>query len=404
MADKLRKHTLVDAKIRSVLSCKLSRGICAKCYGWDLGHNELVKMGTAAGTIAAQSIGEPGTQLTMRTFHTGGVAGTEDITQGLPRVEEIFEARPPKRKAILADVSGRVEIDSAQRTIEDGKGKVIVSNPQVKMLKIYYPGMSTNKYGILDTAKLAGVEKGKKFKRDDVKIGVKDGDKVKAGGVLMSVGTFKVESEIAGVVELEDKYVKVTGEVEKVKEFIVSKGVSILCQDGDEVEKGDQLTDGSLDLQQLFKLRGKLATQKYIIKEIQNVYSSQGQPLSDKHIEIIAKQMFSRFFVHNPGDTELLPGEIIENSVLQRALDKITNKKSQEPTVERMLLGITKSSLTTDSFLSAASFQETARVLIEASVNGKIDYLEGLKENVIIGRLIPAGTGYKGKKVRKKYD
>ena len=278
-----------------------------------------------------------------------------------------------------------------------------VSNPQVKILKIYYPGSSTKKYGILDTAKQAGAEKGKKFKKDDVKIKVKDGDKVKKGEVIMNVGTFKVESEIGGEVVVEEKQIKVTGEVEKVKEFIVPKGVSILSQDGDMVEKGDQLTDGSLDLQQLFKLRGKLATQKYIIKEIQNVYSSQGQPLSDKHIEIVAKQMFSRFFVHDAGDTDLLPGEIVENSVLQRALDKM-GKKGKEPQVDRLLLGIYKSSLTTDSFLSAASFQETARVLIEASVNGKIDYLEGLKENVIIGRLIPAGTGYKGKQERAKYD
>jgi DNA-directed RNA polymerase subunit beta' len=404
IADKLRKQTLVDAKIRSVLSCKLSRGICAKCYGWDLGHNELVKMGTATGTIAAQSIGEPGTQLTMRTFHTGGIAGVEDITQGLPRVEEIFEARPPKRKAFLADVTGEVEIESAQRTIEDETGKVVVSNPQVKVLKIHYSGNSTKKYGILDTAKQAGIEKGKKFKKDDVKIKVKEGDKVQKGDVLMNVGTFKVESEIAGAVEMDDKQIRVTGEVGKVKEFIVPKGVSILYQDGDKVEKGDQLTDGSLDLQQLFKLRGRLETQKYIIKEIQNVYSSQGQPLSDKHVEIVAKQMFSRFFIHDSADTDLLPGEIVENSVLHRANKKVKAKGGKEAKVEQLLLGITKSSLTTDSFLSAASFQETARVLIESAVNGKIDYLEGLKENVIIGRLIPAGTGYKGKQERKKYD
>ena len=172
-----------------------------------------------------------------------------------------------------------------------------------------------------------------------------------------------------------------------------------MVQAGEEVKKGDQLTDGSMDLQQLFTLKDRLSTQRYIIKEIQNVYSSQGQPLNDKHIEIIAKQMFSRFYISETIDSDLLPGEIVEGSVLARA----RRKNNKEIKATRLLMGITKASLSTDSFLSAASFQETARVLIESAVTGKIDYLEGLKENVIIGRLIPAGTGYKGNRERKIY-
>ena len=221
--------------------------------------------------------------------------------------------------------------------------------------------------------------------------------------MLFEIEHEKILSENSGLVEVDEKFIKVTGKSKRVKEFIVPKGMSILYKEGDKVEKGDQLTDGSMDLQQLFKLRDKLETQKYIIREIQNVYSSQGQPLNDKHVEIIAKQMFSRFFILESGGTDLLPGEVVENAVVERANKKSQEENGKDAKVDRLLMGITKASLTTDSFLSAASFQETARVLIEASVTGKIDYLEGLKENVIIGRLIPAGTGYEGHKKRGVY-
>ena len=410
--DKLKKEDITEVYIRSVLSCRYDRGVCAKCYGWDLGHNQPVTKGTAVGIIAAQSIGEPGTQLTMRTFHTGGIAGVEDITQGLPRVEEIFESRPPKRKAFIADVAGKVTIESAQRTIEDETGKVTVSNPQVKILKINYEGPSSDKYYYAEAVKEAKMavkiakgkdKKGKDDTNNEPKIHVKDGDEVAAGAKLFTIGKQAFTAKRAGKVKREEKYLKVQSNSAKIKEFIIPKGMGILVKDGDEVAKGDQLTDGSLDLQQLFKLRGRLETQKYIIREIQNVYSSQGQLLNDKHIEIITRQMFSRFFVHDAGGTELLPGEIVEQAVVARANEKVKLSNKKEAKVERLLLGITKASLTTDSFLSAASFQETARVLIEAAVNGKIDYLEGLKENVIIGRLIPAGTGFKGKQVRAEY-
>ncbi len=406
--DKIKTENIEEATIRSVLSCKLSRGVCKKCYGWDLSYNKPVELGTAVGVIAAQSIGEPGTQLTMRTFHTGGIAGVDDITQGLPRVEEIFEARPPKRKAFISDIDGVVSIETAERSIEDAKGKTIVNDPQSKILKISYQGESTSKYYFSEAIKEVKLRKKKtddkkKYTKKDIIIAVKDGEKVKKNAELFAIGSLSIKTENAGVVVVEDKSIKIEYQTTKIKEFVVPKGMSILVKDGDKVKKGDQLTDGSMDLKQLFSLRGRLETQKYIIKEIQTVYSSQGQPLNDKHVEIVAKQMFSRFYVEDAGDTLIVPGEIVENSVIVRA-NKELSKNGKKIKADQRLLGITNASLTTDSFLSAASFQQTARVLIEASVSGKIDYLEGLKENVIIGRLIPAGTGYRGKIKRADYD
>ena len=217
---------------------------------------------------------------------------------------------------------------------------------------------------------------------------------------LFKVGTEIVKAKTDGTASVSDKYVSIAKDVTKIKEHHILKGTMLLVKDGEEIEKGTQLTEGSLDLRELYKLKGRLETQKYIIREIQYVYSSQGQPLNDKHVEIIARQMFSRYLVKDPGDTNLLSGETIEEEVFFQA-----NKDSVDlAKADRLLMGITKASLTTDSFLSAASFQETPRVLIEAAVNGKIDYLEGLKENVIIGCLIPAGTGYKGKKTREIYS
>jgi len=400
----LKTKDITDICIRSVLSCKLHKGVCMKCYGWDLAYNKAVKMGSTVGIIAAQSIGEPGTQLTMRTFHTGGVAGQDDITQGLPRVEEIFEARSPKKKALISDVSGRVKIEFAQKIIKDKDGREIsVDNPQTKILSIYYKGKDHDKYYFsekINELKLAGGLTAKDTKKLEVKILVKNGEEVAKNVELFKVGAEIVRAKSGGTVALAEKYISIAKEIEKVKEFPVLKGTMLLVKDGEAIERGTQLTEGSLDLRELYKLKGRLATQKYIIKEIQYVYGSQGQPLNDKHVEIIAHQMFSRYFVKEAGDSSLLPGETVEEEVLETA-----NKGLKKPAeAERLLLGITKASLTTDSFLSAASFQETSRVLIDAAVNGKIDYLEGLKENVIIGCLIPSGTGYKGKKKRMDYS
>ncbi len=399
--EEIKNKDIESATIRSVLSCKLHKGICAKCYGVDLAYNKEVKLGTTVGIIAAQSIGEPGTQLTMRTFHTGGVASAEDITQGLPRVEEIFENRSPKKKALMSEVDGKIKIELGQKIIRDKDGKEIsVNNPQEKILKIIYKGKAGEKYYFRELAneiKLLGDKKTKKELEPNVK--VKDGDKINKGAELYSILDKTIKSKDSGVVKVSDKFIEVISEVDKIQEFTIQKGLMLWVKDGETVKPGDRLTEGSFDLKELYRLRGKLETQKYIIREIQYVYSSQGQPLNDKHIEIIARQMFSRHLIKGTGATDLLPGETVEEEVLGQA-NKDTKDKAKS---ERLLLGVTKTSLTTDSFLSAASFQETPRVLIEAALSGKIDYLEGLKENVIIGCLIPAGTGYKGKKKREIY-
>jgi len=397
----IKNKEIESAHVRSVLNCKLHKGVCAKCYGIDLAYNREVKLGTTVGIIAAQSIGEPGTQLTMRTFHTGGVASAEDITQGLPRVEEIFENRTPKKKALMSEVEGKIKIEFGQKIIKDKDGKdILVNNPQEKILKIIHKGKATDKYYFRELAnevKLSGKKLSKKELEPNVK--VKEGDKITKGTELYSIAEKNVKAESSGIVKVSDKFIEVIKEIDKVQEFVIPKGVMIWVKDGDTVKPGDRLTEGSLDLKELYRLRGRLETQKYIIKEIQYVYSSQGQPLNEKHIEIIARQMFSRYLIKDGGQTDLLPGETVEEEVLNQANKDVKEKAKSE----RLLLGITKTSLTTDSFLSAASFQETPRVLIEAALSGKIDYLEGLKENVIIGCLIPAGTSYHGKKKREVY-
>ncbi len=363
--DKIAALELEKIRIRSVLTCQSIYGVCAKCYGYDLAYNKPVELGTAVGIMAAQSIGEPGTQLTMRTFHTGGVAGESDVTQGLPRVEEVFEARPPKKKAFVSDVRGKVHIEAR------GKNKVVqvrLSEPQTK------------EYNLDDYAV--------------VKINVKDGQRVATDDVLFVTSDRKVKAEFSGVVYLDKKVLKLQGDKDSVKEWMVPQTHNLIVGEGDLVNVGDPLTEGSLDLRELYRLRGREVVQKYILKEIQHIYTSQGQKLNDKHIEIIIRQMFSRIMVKDPGDTELLPGEIVTRSEFILANSSLP--KGKKPAVgEEMLLGITKVSLTTDSWLSAASFQETARVLIQAATTGQVDHLRGLKENVIIGRLIPAGTGFK---------
>jgi len=379
---KEKEIQLEEITVRSVLTCKLTRGVCKKCYGYDLGYNQLVELGAAVGIIAAQSIGEPGTQLTMRTFHTGGVAGSDDITQGLPRVEELFEGRPPKRKAFISEEDGIVSISEAPKKIEDEKGNVLFSTTfGQKIVKVRYDEVNEDIYPLKD---------GKAV------VKVKEGDKVKKGDILFKAGKKEVKAKDSGVVKLTEKTVKVITTAEKDKEYLVPPGYRIWVKDGDFVKAGDQLTEGSLDLQQLYKLRGKDEVKKYIVKEIQYIYSSQGQKLNEKHIEVIIKQLFSRVLVKDSGDTDLLPGEIVEKAEYDEANENL-KAKDQPATGEELFLGITKVSLSTKSFLSAASFQETSRVLINAAITGKVDTLDGLKENVIIGRLIPAGTGFKKK-------
>jgi DNA-directed RNA polymerase subunit beta' len=321
--------------------------------------------------MAAQSVGEPGTQLTMRTFHTGGVASEGDITQGLPRVEEIFEARPVKKPAFMAPVAGKVEIINNEVTRE-------------KLIRI--AGVETQEEKFFVQGK------------DIANILFKNNAKVKKGEILVD-GQKKFKAPFEGKIVIEEesdsRYIlKVVKEEETIKEMEVNRGVTILVNDGDLVEKGDQLTSGSLDLFELYKLKGERAVANYVTKEIQYVYSSQGQPLNDKHIEVIVKKMFSKVLVEDAGDTLFSPGEVVEQIDLDEENEKMAKEKKQKAIANTILLGITKSSLATQSFLSAASFQETTRVLIDAAITGKVDHLRGLKENVIIGKLIPCGTGY----------
>jgi DNA-directed RNA polymerase subunit beta' len=318
-AQRIKEMKSIESlKVRSPLSCKCIRGICQKCYGNDLGWKGMIKMGEAVGVVAAQAIGEPGTQLTMRTFHTGGVAGEADITRGLPRIEEIFEKRPPKGEAEMAVKDGKVtEID--------------------------------NKKGIIKISSL----------KDEKK---------------------KEEEEI---------------------EYSISSNIEILVKEGDIVKKGDPLCAGSLDLKKLLKLLGMKVVQEYIIKEIQKVYVSQGVSINDKHVELIVRQMFSRVKIKDSGDSRFSADEIISKARMLEENEALEKEGKKPIKADDLLLGISKVALNTDSFLSAASFQETSRVLIEASLRGEEDKLKGLKENVIIGKLVPIGTGLRYNKEDK---
>ena len=291
-------------RVRSVLTCDAKYGVCRSCYGRNMATGQHVDIGEAVGIIAAQSIGEPGTQLTMRTFHTGGVAG-EDITHGLPRVVELFEARSPKGRATITKIAGRVEIEEAETK----------------------------------------------------------------------------------------KIVKVVGDDGREEEYPVSRRQRLRVDDGDMMQPGDQITEGSIDPHDILEVAGIRAVQLYLVQEVQQVYKSQGVPINDKHIELIVRQMLRKVSVIEPGDTEFLPGDLVDRKAFELANTKVVAEGGEPATARPILMGITKSSLATESWLSAASFQETTRVLTDAAIKGKSDSLLGLKENVIIGKLIPAGTG-----------
>ena len=358
-----------EAMVRSVMNCKLPRGVCIACYGFDLGFNKMVSLGAAVGIVAAQAIGEPGTQLTMRTFHTGGVAGL-DITQGLPRVEELFEAREPKGQAVISEINGIVYISRP-------------SNKEV-ILRVDAEDIQKDEY-LLPAGQTSQLTDGEKVKKNDPIAIDEDGKTVKA--------------KEAGIVRLENadggrKKIVVVRETENTREYIVPSAMHLSVKDGDLVIAGQQLTEGNLNLHQLMLLRGTWDCQAYIIREVQKIYSSQGQNIADKHVEIIVRQMFSRLRITEPGGSEFLMGDIVDRLRLDNVNRGIVERGGKKALAEQLLMGITKSSLNTDSFLAAASFQETTRVLIEAAVSAKTDYLKGLKENVIIGKLIPAGTGF----------
>ncbi|MEX1997430.1 MAG: DNA-directed RNA polymerase subunit beta' [Candidatus Andersenbacteria bacterium] len=356
-----------EVVVRSVVTCKAESGICQTCYGWDLGHNRLVEIGEAVGVVAAQAIGEPGTQLTMRTFHSGGVAG-EDITQGLPRVEELFEARIPKGEAVMSEIDGTLEVSTDKNEM---------------VLMITSKGSKSQSWAL----------QGGKLAR-----GIKADSKVKEGEVIfVNVEGEKIAAPFSGDIHLKDDKVTLRGRGKDVREYRVPLSTTFNAKPGDEVTAGQQLTEGHLNVQQLFTAAGVRAVQRYILREVQQVYAIQGETINDKHLEIIVRQMLSRVRVRVAGETKLLPGRIVEMSEFVKE-NRLVHEEGKESAVgERLLLGITKVSLTTHSFLAAASFMETARVLIDAAVTGKEDLLLGLKENVIIGKLIPVGTGYRTK-------
>ncbi len=382
IARQIDKANITEIHVRSVLQCTLPKGVCVKCYGFDLSNNKVAKKGSAVGIVAAQSIGEPGTQLTMRTFHLGGVAGGGDITQGLPRVEELFEARNPKRKAVLSEVAGTISIEDADgKIITSPTGrKVFEGRRGQKIIKVSFEGQDEEIIKVL--------------KADDLK--VTEGQSVKKGEVLLVRGASgeEVKAAYTGTVGMDGKKLVLNYTGKHTKEYIIPIGYKLWVKDGDTVEKGAQLTEGSVNLQELHELRGRDAVQRYILTGIQEIYAAQGQRLNDKHVEVIIKQMFSRVYIEDPGDTDLLPGETVEKSQFLIANIEAKKEGKKEAKARELFLGISKVSLSTQSFLSAASFQETARVLINAAITGKVDYLDGLKENVIIGRLIPVGTGF----------
>ena len=363
-AKQIAEAGITEVKCRSVLKCKLSRGICRLCYGYDLGFNDMVRLGAAVGIVAAQAIGEPGTQLTMRTFHTGGSASVKDITQGLPRVEELFEAREPKGMAYVSEIDGQVYI----------------AKPNNKEYIVRIQGADVEK----DVYELKGEQSA-----------IKDGSKVMSGETLyIDKDSKSVKAKADGLVRLEKDKIIIVHESDQVKEYVIPASLSLTVKDQDLVAKGQQLTEGNLNPNQVMELRGTEAAQKYIVREVQDIYVSQGQNIHDKHIEVIVKQMFSKMRITDSGESELVAGDITDKAKLSFINDTLKVAGKRPVVADQLLMGITKVSLNTDSFLAAASFQETTRVLIEAAVTGKTDYLRGLKENVIIGKLIPAGTGF----------
>jgi DNA-directed RNA polymerase subunit beta' len=410
--------------VRSSLTCALRHGMCATCYGADLARGGRIGVGESVGIIAAQSIGEPGTQLTLRTFHTGGVAGASDITHGLPRVQELFEARIPKGEAVISDIDGKVELHQQdgvrvlrvvhsevltdeytiprnyrilvedEQSVPEGEvlaqygdksilaenpGRVFVEKPAV----LVTPSDSTYAAEHLIPANYRPI--------------VEDGQAVEEGEPVAQYGARQITSTLPGVVSLRaQSTIYVRREQRDEREYEIATTARLRVESNAKVRAGEQLTEGSINPNRLLRILGRDAAQLYLLTEIQQVYRSQGVNINDKHIEVIIGQMTNKVQVAQAGDTELLPGELVNRLAFQDINEEITRAGGRRATARPVLLGITKAALNTESFLSAASFQHTINVLAGAAIEGKLDGLYGLKENVIIGKLIPAGTGYRG--------
>ncbi|OQA53364.1 MAG: DNA-directed RNA polymerase subunit beta' [candidate division WS2 bacterium ADurb.Bin280] len=367
----IEKSQIPSIFVRSTITCEAKNGTCSKCYGRDLGSGRLVDLGVAVGIIAAQAIGEPGTQLTMKTFHLGGVTG-EDITSGLPRVEELFEARKPRYEAPISEIDGIVRIkEKDDRVFID----IESDEPQKEELEI----------------------------PSDYEVVIKDGEEVKEKRAIATCKEKKaIRSSIAGVAEVKKGKVIIVAKDKMAITYEVPGAMTLKVKNGEKVKMGQILSEGHLNLSTSLKLRGKDETVKYIIKETKAIYLSQGQTINDKHLEVIIGQMLSKLRVVEEGETDFVPGQIIDRAELEALEKSNKNIKKTGLICEPIVMGITRVALKTDSFLSAASFQETTGVLISAAIRGDKDDLKGLKENVIIGKLIPAGTGFKKGKFGKK--
>ncbi len=361
-----------EAFVRSPLTCELQFGMCQKCYGMDLGRGNVVELGSAVGIVAAQSIGEPGTQLTLRTFHTGGVASGGDITTGLPRVEELFEARKkPKGEAVIAEIAGTIQVLSPE--VPDGPRVVHVVNSELIKDEYNVPG--------------------------NWSLRVEDADEIEADALIAKRGESEITASHAGRVHIKGRKVTVSYDLLEEEAYDIPASARLLVKEGDKVEAGFQITEGSLNPHRILSILGREACELYLLTEVQKVYRSQGQNINDKHFEVITRKMLSKVQITQPGGTELLPGDLIDRYYLQRMNEQALKDGGQPANAMQVLLGVTKASLSTESFLSASSFQHTIKVLAGAAIEGKIDYLRGLKENVIIGKLIPAGTGFPGTEV-----
>ncbi len=376
IADAIDAAGIDEVYMYSPMTCEMPRGICKKCYGVDLGRGKMVELGEAVGIVAAQSIGEPGTQLTLRTFHTGGTASAGgDITQGLPRVEELFEARKrPKGEAILTEIGGIAEI----RVIDSVRHVFITESKLVDDI-----------YELPETFTPA----------------VENGSTVSMGDILAQEGEESGKVMVSrqnGRVTLNDNAIIVTWESEEERDYEIPAGVRLLPTDGDKLNAGDQLTEGSLNPHSILEILGPDAVTQYLLREVQKVYRPQGQNIHDKHFEAIIRKMLSKVQVTTSGDTDLLAGDLVDIGLFQKKNEEIVEEGGEPAQASQVLMGITKASLNTNSFLSAASFQHTIKVLAGAAIAGKEDELYGLKENVIIGKLIPAGTGYHAYRAKER--
>ncbi len=386
IAQKIKDAGIDRVPVRSPLTCQIRRGICQMCYGRLPATGAVVEIGQAVGVIAAQSIGEPGTQLTMRTFHTGGIAGS-DITTGLPRVQELFEVRPPKGAGVLTHIDGTISIE------EDANG--------TRVIRVTYYEEERHDYDLPDGA-IRLVEPGEPVNEGNLLAVVMNagapaeptngnGDAVEPGSALAGANILQeIRSDHPGEVEVSPGGVTVVWREQESRSYEVNSQMSLRVTEGQQVMAGDALVDGPLDLRELLDIRGLEGLQHYLVDEVQEVYRSQGVGIHDKHIEVILRQMLRRVQVKTAGDTEFIPGDVVDKFRFQDQNARVLAEGGEPATADTLLLGVSKAALTTDSFLSKASFQETTKVLTMAAVASDRDWLRGLKENVIIGRLIPA--------------